>query len=158
MTSMRVCYVANRAINVACEGHNIASVGFIQSAIQSGIDTKVVTLEKTNNLSKSGFYPIHTLVERGNRTSYIPSVGELLSSIPAMSFAKSLDCDIIHLLNVTKEIFSTVRKLLRMKAPCVAHLYHSPFPLLSFASFKFRLMLIKSGIFDHILCLSLIHI
>jgi len=152
MTSMRVCYVAKCAINFALEGHNIASVGFIQSAIQSGIDAQVVTLEKSKCPSKQGFYPISTVLERGNRTSYIPSIGELLSSIPAMSFAKSLDCDILHLLNVTKEIFSTVRKLLRIKAPVVAHLFHSPFPLLSYAPFKFRLMLIKLGIFDHIMC------
>lgn len=152
MTSMRVCYVANRAINFALEGHNIASVGVIQAAIRSGIDAQVVTLEKSQSPSRQGFYPIKTLSERGNKTSYFPSIGELISSVPAMSFTKALDCDIIHLLNVTKEIFSTVRILLRIKTPCVAHLYHSPFPLFSYAPFKFRLLLIKLGIFDHILC------
>lgn len=152
MTSLRVCFVANRAINFALEGHNIASVGLIQAAIQSGIDAQVVTLEKSKSTSRQCFYPIKTLLERGNRTSYIPSVGELMSAVPAMSFTKALDCDIIHLLNVTKEIFSTVRILLRIKAPCISHLYHSPFPLLSYIPFKFRLLLIKLGIFDHILC------
>jgi len=150
MTSVRVCYVANCAINFALEGHNIASVGIIQAAIQSGIDAQVVTLEKSQSSSRQGFYPIKTLSERGNRTSYFPSVGELMSSVPAMFFTKALDCDIIHLLNVTKEIFSAIRMPLRIKTPCIAHLYHSYLPFLSYTSFKFRLLLIKLGIFDHI--------
>jgi len=150
MTSVRVCYIANQAINSAPEGHNIASVGIIQAAIREGIDAQVVTLEKSQVSSSQGFYPIKTLSKGVHRTSYFPSIGEIMSSVPAMLFTKTLDCDIIHLLNVTKEIFSTIRIFLRIRTPCIAHLYHSYFPFLSRTSFKLRLLLIKRGIFDHV--------
>lgn len=152
MTNPRVCYVANRALNYALEGHNIASIRIIQAAIRAGVNARVVTLEKSWAFSMQGFYPIRTLSKTRYRTAYVPSLGELVSSVPAMLSAKALNCDIIHLLNVTKEIFSATRSLLRIKKTCIAHLYHSSHPFFSRTSFKLRLLLIKLGIFDYIFC------
>lgn len=145
MTQIRVCYLANQALKYAFEGHNVASTRIIQAAIRAGIDAEVVSLEKARTTSSQGFYPVKIKESQWK-------LGEIWSSLPAMLQAKALDCDILHLLNVTKEIFSLTRIFLRMNSPCLAHLYHSHFPFNSYANFKLRLLFIRLGIFDHLLC------
>jgi len=152
LTSIRVCYIANQAIDFVPEGHNTASRGIIQAAIHAGIDAQVVTLEKSLSSSRQGFYPIRILSQPRHKTSYFPSLAEFISTFPAMLVAKALNCDIIHLLNVTKELFSATQMFLKINTPRVAHLYHSYLPFLSYTSFKFRFLLLKLGIFDYIFC------
>lgn len=154
MTGFQVCYIAYRALDPALEGHNIASVGIIEAAVRAGINVQVVTLEESRVTSKKDFHPVKSLARKRYGVlpaSYSPSVGEIVSSVPAMQCAKALHCDFIHLLNVTKEIFLLTRTFLRMNRPCIIHLFHSHFPFLSYKSFKFRLLLFKLGVFDHLL-------
>jgi glycosyltransferase involved in cell wall biosynthesis len=151
MDNPSVCYVASHAINNALEGHNIASIRIIEAAVGAGIDAKVVSLEGNSVCSKRNFYPIKSFLKVARKTSNFPSVWEIFSSFPAMLKAKNLNCDIIHLLNITKEVFILSNKLVRTKAPCITHFFHSDFPFSAYASFKMRSLLLKLGTFNHIL-------
>lgn len=151
MDNLNVCYVASHAINSALEGHNIASIRIIQAAVNAGINAEVVSLEDTQVSSGKNLYPVKTFLKREGKTSLFPSVWEILSSFPAMLKAKNLNCDIVHLLNVTKEIFILNSKLLRPSNPCVPHFYHSSFPFLAYSTFKIRSWFVRLGIFNHFL-------
>lgn len=155
MNSPRVCYVASDAINNRLEGHNIGSIRIIEAAKKIGIPSRVVTLEERNAKPKPGFYPIPTHLRSNRKTSSFPSVWELLSSFHATLLAKKLNCDILHLLNVTKEIFLFNSKLLGLSDMCIPHFFHSSFPFQTFATFKLRSWLIKFRVFPHILSSNL---
>lgn len=159
MHDLSVCYVASHAIDNALEGHNIASVRIIQAAVNAGINAKIVSLEDTPVSSRKNLYPVKTFFKKSRETSIFPSIWETLSSFPAMLKARNLNSDIVHLLNVTKEIFLLSKKLLRTRSPCVPHFYHSDLPFSAYLTFKIRSLLIKLGAFDHVLSSnwSLIH-
>ena len=150
-----VCYVASNAINNYLEGHNIASVRIIQAAMSAGIPAKVVTLEERFAQSKQNFYPIQAHSRSNRSTSSFPSAWEILASFPAALTAKKLNCDILHLLNVTKEIFLFNTKLFGSRNPCIPHFFHSSFPFHMSTTFKTRSLLIKLRFFPHILSSNL---
>jgi glycosyltransferase involved in cell wall biosynthesis len=159
MVNLSVCYVASHAINSTLEGHNIAAVRIIQAAVNAGVKAKVVSLENSPVNPKKNFYPIKTLLKATRKTSYVPSIFETLSSFPAMLKAKDLNCDVIHLLNVTKEVFILSKKLLSTDGICVPHYFHSSFPFSKYPTFKIRSLFLRLGIFSHVLSSnnSLIH-
>jgi len=151
MSGIRVCYVAKETINNALEGHNIASIRIMQAAVKAGISAEIVSLENTSSCSRRNLHPIKSILSKDGKTSVFPSMWETFSSFPAMLTAKNLNCDIIHLLNVTKEMFLLTNKLIRTSSPCVTHLYHSDLAFSTQPTFKIRSLLIRLGIFNHIL-------
>lgn len=152
MTDLRICCIASHAINNALEGHNIASIRIIEAAIGAGIDVKVVTLEDTQTPPIKDYYPIKTFSSKKRKTSIFPPTQETIYSFATMLKSKKLDCDIIHLLNVTKEIFLLISKLIRIDKPCISHLYHSSLPFSFQLNFKFRLLLMNLGFFNYVFC------
>ena len=150
---MDVCYIASHAINSVPEGHNIASVRIIQSAFDSGINAKVVTLENEDTSQKANYYPIKTFSIAKRRTSIFPPLGETLSSFNAMLVTKNLDVDLIHLLNITKEVFLFTKKLVKINRPFITHFFHSSYPFkFSYTNFQLRLFLLKLGFFNYVFC------
>jgi len=98
------------------------------------------------------YFPVKTVSTSKRRTSIFPSVWETMYSITAMLKAKKLDCDIIHLLNVTKETYLVLYKMLKINKTCISHLYHSSFPFSGYSNFKLRLLLMKLGFYEHVFC------
>ena len=151
MGSLNVCYVASHAVKSALEGHNIASIRIIEAAVNAGINAKIISLEDTPVSPGKNIYPVKSFLKATRKTSIFPSIWEILSSFPAMSKAKNMNCDIIHLLNVTKEVFLMNEKLFRISSHCVTHFFHSSFPFFTYSTFKIRSLFLRLGFFNHIL-------
>lgn len=151
MHSISVCYIASHAIEKVPEGHNQGSVRVIEAAMKAGVTTNVVSLENRPTYAKKGFFPIRSSFKAVQKTSVFPSLWELFSSFPAMSVAKNLDCDLIHLLNITKEIFMLNSKMMMTEKNCVTHFFHSNFPFSAYTTFKIRSLLLKLGFFNQVL-------
>lgn len=151
MHTISVCYIASHAMEKVPEGHNLGSGRIIEAALRAGIKANVVSLENSKTCSKKGFVPVRSPLKAVRKTSTVPSVWELLTSLPAMSVTKSLDCDLVHLLNVTKEIFMFSSRMLMMEKDCLSHFYHSSFPFSAYTTFGLRSLLLKLGFFNHVL-------
>jgi glycosyltransferase involved in cell wall biosynthesis len=142
------------------EGHKIASLRIIQAACGAGIDTKVVSIEDSGSIKKnlaiskapitdekSALYLTSELWAHSSPPMYY--LNEQVQSAKIFKQLRATDCDIVHYLNVTKEIFAITQRLLRVDKPCIAHLYHSEYAFHR-PDFKVRLFSMKSGLFDHI--------
>ncbi len=151
MHDISVCYVANHAMEKVPEGHNLGSVRIIEAATKAGIKANVVSLENSKTCAKKGFFLVRSPFKAVRKTSTFPSVWELLTSLPAMSVTKMVDYDLVHLLNITKEIFMFSSRMLMMEKDCLSHFYHSSFPFSAYTTFRLRSLLLKLGFFNHVL-------
>jgi glycosyltransferase involved in cell wall biosynthesis len=151
MHAISVCYIASHAIEKVPEGHNQGSVRVIEAAMKAGVKTSVVSLENSLSHARKGFFPVRSSFKAVRKTSVFPSVRELFSSLPAMAVAKNLDCDLIHLLNITKEVFMLNSRVMNTEKKCITHFYHSSFPFSAYTTFKIRSLLLKLGFFNQVL-------
>jgi len=161
MGTPSVCFLGRHIFSGVPEGHKIASLRIIQAAYKAGTDTRVISIEdsaaikgelKEINYQHTGkgisSFLVHGPPVNLNFPTYY--LNEVAYSTKVIMYLKNLDCDIIHHLNVTKEPVSILQKILRVRKPCVVHLYHSDHAFHR-PDFKLRLFSIKFGLFDHIL-------
>lgn len=155
MKGSAVCFIGRNLLDGIPEGHHIASSNIIQAALQAGVNAKVVTIGKCANRmparKRAEFYCVSAGTEP-LRTANLPAfyMNEAVSSTYAIMQARQLNCEIIHYLNITKEVASLVKMILRVRKSQVAHLYHSASAFLQ-SNFKLRLFSIRTGLFDNIL-------
>jgi glycosyltransferase involved in cell wall biosynthesis len=145
-------------ISPPIEGHHIISKRIIESASCAGIKHHTITLEpfikelrssKNCTIVHSKYYADNTgenvLVSAVSRV-----VNELVSSVNVASQIKSLPCDLVHVLNFTKEAYMITHKLLGVKKPLFIHIYHSPY-VLKDDIFVFRNIALRSGLYGRLL-------
>lgn len=161
MGAPSVCFLGRHIFSGVPEGHKIASLRIIQAAYKAGTDTRVISVEdsdtikrelKTFNSQHLGKGISSLLVHGSPVNPNLPMyyLNEVAHSAKVVKYIKNMDCEIIHYLNVTKEPFSIIQKILGVRKPCIAHLYHSDYAFHR-PDFKVRLFSIKFGLFDHIL-------
>jgi len=161
MGAHSVCFLGRHIFSGVPEGHKIASLRIIQAAYKAETDTRVISIEdsaaikrnlKVLNYSNAGkgisSFLVHGPPVNLNLPMYY--LNEVAQTTKIVNHLRNLDCDIIHHLNVTKEPVSIIQKILRVRKPCVAHLYHSDYAFHR-PDFKLRLFSIKFGLFDQIL-------
>jgi glycosyltransferase involved in cell wall biosynthesis len=141
------------------EGHHIVSSRIIEAAFRAGVDTKVVSIESSGTAELKHRPNFHRVTESGpfalfNKVSTVKSLpqfyaDEFFSCSKVVIYARQLECNIIHYLNVTKEVASLAQKLLGNRIPCVAHLYHSA-GAFNHLDFRLRLFSVRMRLFDFV--------
>ena len=136
------------------EGHHVASKRMIEAAIHAGIDARVMTVEPYAKIMET---PRNWFIINSQRKirsyasmSVFSVVDELFASLNIASHVKFSDCDLIHVLNVTKEAYVFAHKLMRVKKPLLLHFYHSPY-VLTDDVFLIRNIALRSGLFGRVL-------
>ena len=138
------------------EGHHVASKRVIEAAIRAGIDARVMTIERDAKIVEiPQNWAVLNLKKKSRRyvrfsPSLFSAVDELRASLSISSSAKFSDCDLIHVLNVTKEVYVFAHKLMRVKKPLLLHLYHSPY-VLTDDIFFIRNMALRFGLFGRVI-------
>ncbi len=144
------------------EGSHVASRRIIDAVTRKGIITRVLTAEphlesspSTHGWSKvkckylnreAEFSPSIFSYMRGfTRTS----INDFATSTRLSACIKSIACDAVHALNINKEIFLFVHKLLHVKKPLLLHFYHSP-EVLKDDVFQLRNIAMKAGLFGRL--------
>lgn len=138
------------------EGHHVASKRMVEAAIHAGIDAHVMTLEPD---AKTVGTPQNCVIVNSKRKSpsysrFFPSifsaVDDLCASLNIASRVKFSNCDLIHVLNVTKEAYVIAHRLMRVKKPLLLHFYHSPY-VLTDDVFLIRNMALRFGLYGRVL-------
>jgi glycosyltransferase involved in cell wall biosynthesis len=73
---------------------------------------------------------------------------DLLSLWEAFSRIKTLNPDLIHVLNVNKEVYSIIHRIIRIKQPVLLHFFHSPY-VLKDDVFRIRNLAFKVGFYNN---------
>lgn len=156
MNRKSVCYVARGMLFPVIEGHHVASKRIIEAAINAGIDARVITVEAdANTLETSGKWTIVNSkasppVNIGFSSSISRAINELTASVKVASHIKFSDCDLIHVLNITKEAYVIAHMLLHVKKPLLLHFFHSPY-VLTDDVFLIRNIALRSGLYGRVL-------
>ena len=138
------------------EGHHVASKRMIEAAIRAGIDARVMTIERDAKIvGNPQNWAVVNFKKKSRRygrfsPSVFSAVDELRASLSISSSAKFSNCDLIHVLNVTKEVYVFAHKLMRVKKPLLLHFYHSPY-VLTDDVFLVRNMALRFGLFGRVL-------
>ena len=138
------------------EGHHVASKRMVEAAIRAGIDAQVMTVEpdaKTVGTPKN--WAVANLKRKSQSyvrflPSFFSAVDELLALLNIASRVKFSKCDLIHVLNVTKEAYVIAHKLMRVKKPLLLHFYHSPY-VLTDDVFLIRNIALRFGLYGRVL-------
>jgi len=151
---VKVCYVAREMINPPIEGHHVISKRIIESAVRAKIAQHTITLEpfikeaeapRDYTVINSKYYADNTgenvIVSALRRV-----VDEFATSINVANHIKPCNCDIVHILNFTKEAYMITHKLMGLKKPLVVHFYHSPY-VLTDDVFLFRNLAMRVGLY-----------
>jgi len=144
------------------EGNHVASRRIVEASIRAGIDAQVVTVEShIRNRKTSWNRTIINCARVGNDASFSPSMlsylqafartsaEDLLTSVSIASHIKLSEYNLIHVLNINKEIYLFVHNLLRVNKPLLLHFYHSPH-VLTDDVFLIRKMAMKAGLYGRI--------
>ena len=138
------------------EGHHVASKRMIEAAIRAGIDARVMTIERDAKIvGNPQNWAVVNFKKKSRRygrfsPSVFSAVDELRASLSISSCVKFSNCDLIHVLNVTKEVYVFAHKLMRVKKPLLLHFYHSPY-VLTDDVFLVRNMALRFGLFGRVL-------
>jgi len=136
------------------EGHHVASKRMIEAAIYAGIDAHVMTVEPyAKTVETPQNWVIINLKRKMRSYASMPVfsvVDELLASLTISSRVKFSNCDLIHVLNVTKEAYVFAHELMRVKKPLLLHFYHSPY-VLTDDIFFIRNIALRFGLFGRVL-------
>jgi len=138
------------------EGHHVVSKRMIEAAIRAGIDAHVMTIERDAKIvGIPQNWTVLNLKKKSRRyvrfsPSLFSAVDELRASLSISSSAKFSDCDLIHVLNVTKEVYVFAHKLMRVKKPLLLHFYHSQY-VLTDDIFFIRNMALRFGLFGRVI-------
>ena len=141
------------------EGHHVASRRIIGAAIRAGTNAHVITLEPDANAcaraENSGKWTIvnskkSPIGNIGFLSSISRTIDELIKSVNVASQVKFSGCDLIHVLNITKEAYVIAHKLLRVKKPLLVHFYHSPY-VLTDDVFLIRNVALRTGLYGRVL-------
>jgi len=158
-----VCFVAKQTLNPPIEGNHVASTRIIEASLRAGINAKVVTVEpNTRNLETSwNAVVINSKTRLQENVSFSPSlssylrglahtsINDLLTSVSIASHIKSFKYDLIHVLNINKEIYLFAHSFLRVKKPLLLHFYHSPL-VLTDDVFLIRNIAMRIGLYGRI--------
>lgn len=159
MKEPEVCFLGKEIFKGVPEGHHTTSSRIIEAACRSGVNTKLISIESSGNarlenrastfrMSESRPPALFRIVQK---TCGLPDfyANEFISCSKAAIYAKRLQCDVIHYLNVTKEVASLAKRTFGVCIPCIAHLYHSA-EAFNRLDFKLRLFSIRARLFDFI--------
>jgi glycosyltransferase involved in cell wall biosynthesis len=134
------------------EGYHVASRKIIEAVTNAGINNQVITIESNAKSAKNN--ENWTAVGSKLSTRLLPAVfsgiDDMLTSVDIASRVRTSDCNLVHVLNVTKEAYAIVHNLLRVKKPLLVHFYHSP-EVLSDDIFLMRNIAFKAGLHGRLL-------
>jgi len=134
------------------EGYHVASRRIIEATTNAGINTQVVTVEPNAKAAKNNKNWTVVSSKMGSRSlpAVFSGIDDLLTSVDIASRVRFSDCNLVHVLNVTKEAYAIVHNLLRVKKPLLVHFYHSP-EVLSDDIFLMRNLAFKVGLHGRLL-------
>jgi glycosyltransferase involved in cell wall biosynthesis len=134
------------------EGYHVASSRIIEAAARAGMNTQVITIEK--NAKKIKHTKNWTVINSTINSRFLPSIllaiDDLLTSVSMASHVGFSDCNLVHVLNLTKETYVIIHSLLRIKKPLLVHFYHSPY-VLADDVFFIRNLALRSGLYGRVL-------
>ena len=153
---MKACYVARQMLLPSMEGHHVASKRIMEAAVLAGIEIRVITVEPDANTLET--FRNWTIVNSktsptgniGFLSSVFEAINDLIASINVASHVKFSDCDLTHILNITKEAYIIAHKLMRVKKPLLLHFYHSPY-VLTDDVFLIRNIALRTGLYGRAL-------
>lgn len=149
---LTVCYVARQMLLPPAEGYHVASRRIIEAATNAGINTQVVTIEPNAKLAKNNenWITVGSKVNSRFLPAVFSGIDDLFTSVDIASRVRHSNCNLIHVLNVTKEPYAIVHNLLRVKKPLLVHFYHSP-EVLTDDIFLMRNIAFKAGLHGRLL-------
>ena len=147
-----VCYIARQMLLPPAEGYHVASRRIIEATTNAGIKTQVVTIESNAKSvkSKGNWTAVSSKVSLRFLPAVFSGIDDLLTSVDIASRVRFSDCNLIHVLNVTKEAYAIVHRLLRVKKPLLVHFFHSP-GVLTDDVFLVRNIAFKAGLYGRLL-------
>ena len=147
-----VCYVSRQMMLPPAEGYHVVSRRTIEATTNAGIKNQVITIESTAKSVKNNVN--WTAVNSKVSSRFLPAIfspiDDLLTSVDIASRVRLSNCNLIHVLNVTKEAYAIVHNLLRVKKPLLVHFYHSP-SVLADDIFLMRNIAFKAGLHGRLL-------
>jgi len=155
---MKVGYVTREMIDLPIEGNHVISKRIIDCAVLAGVDHHIITLEpfveetrssKEYTVVNSKYYADNT-GEHAVVSALSRVVNEFVSSVNVANQVKSYPCDLVHVLNFTKEAYMITHKFMRIKKPLIVHFYHSHQVLMDDV-FLFRNLALRLGLFGRLL-------
>lgn len=145
------------------EGSYVASRRIIDAVTRRGVTAKVLTAEPFHHTSRiaNGWSTVKCeqlskeLEFSPSKSSYLrafarTSISDFATSTRLSTYVKSTTCDIVHVLNINKEIFLVVHNLLQVRKPLLLHFYHSP-EVLADDVFQLRHIAMRIGLFGRLL-------
>jgi len=137
-------------LTLPIEGNHVASRRIIAAAEEAGIKSYVLTVETEKGLRaprnwevvNSRTAPSSDLL--GPRT--LLALDDLLTSISLSVKAKSSDCQLIHVLNISKEAYVTAHNLMHVNKPLLVHFFHSQYTL-NDDVFMIRNLAMRAGLY-----------
>jgi len=134
------------------EGYHVVSRRIIEAATNAGIKNQVLTIE--SNAESANNNENWTVVSSKVSSRFLPTVfsgfDDFLTSADVASRARFSNCNLVHILNVTKEPYAIVHNFLRVKKPLLVHFYHSP-DVLTDDIFLMRNIAFKAGLHGRLL-------
>jgi len=141
-------------LNPPIEGHHIASKEMIEASLRTGIASRVLSVESRSQKQRDnkGVITINSRITRlDGRFWFFPGVvsafDDLLASLEILRRARFLNVDLVHVLNMNKEAFLTIRYISRFKLPVLLHFFHSSFVLRDDV-FLIRKLVFKTGLYS----------
>jgi len=148
------CFVARQVLSPPIEGHHIASKRIIEAALQAGIAVHIITIEKDVNITLAAKdWSVVKLRHHQDRIGFLPSFVSVLeetqASFKIVNQIKSYNYDLVHVLNLTKEIYTLSHRLMRVKKPLLLHFFHSSYVLADDVFFV-RNLALRFGLFSRL--------
>jgi glycosyltransferase involved in cell wall biosynthesis len=134
------------------EGYHVASRKIIEAVTNAGINNQVITIESNAKSAKNNenWTPVGSKLSTRLLPAVFSGIDDMLTSVDIASRVRTSDCNLVHVLNVTKEAYAIVHNLLRVKKPLLVHFYHSP-EVLSDDIFLMRNIAFKAGLHGRLL-------
>jgi len=151
METVKACYVSREMLSMPIEGNHIAARRLIAAAEGAGIEPYILTIEtgkehpsvpRNWEVIGSGTIPSSDLF--GPRV--ILALNDLFKLVGLSIKAKSSDCQLVHVLNVSKEAYLLVHSLVRVKKPLLTHFFHSSYTL-NDDIFMIRNLALRAGMY-----------
>jgi glycosyltransferase involved in cell wall biosynthesis len=111
-----------------------------------------VTIEDNAKATKNNenWTAVSSKVDSRFLPAVFSGIDDLLTSVDIASRLRLSDCNLVHVLNVTKEAYAIVHNLLHVKKPLLVHFYHSP-SVLTDDIFMMRNIAFKAGLHGRLL-------
>jgi len=151
-TRPTICYLTRGMLAPPAEGFHVFSKNVIEAVKNSGNARAQVLSLESPSAAREVSRDLTFLSARLNSRklpSVFSTVDDFLSSASMASYVRSSDCDLVHVLNITKEPYAVVHNMLRVRKPLLIHFFHSP-QVLGDDVFFLRNLAFRAGLYGRL--------